>query len=424
MNGWIFAELLVVSCFLWTVIDPIYVLVANYNIDSGYDAGNRYVVELRAYSESDTGYNKAFASDSLSKEAYWRIARIIRNQPEVESYSISTTWSFPNSDSWSGAQLSPDTASIGNDGSGYIHLQWYEFVQSEGSNMFGTYGMKDAHTGGEIVLPEDCSGRIFVSEYLARRLFGTTDVEGKKVYEDKKSSVEIAGVFRDFKHHDYEQPYPLAVYAKRDMEGSGYMNWHYNFILKLKDGVSADAFESRFRNEVAPLLSIGNFYFEKLNTFSALSQNYAAKSGRTNKLRLQYALAGFAILCIFLGMVGTFWIRCDARRQEIGVMRSMGASRATICRQFLVEAGMLVTFAFLLAVPLLLHYAYVHGVYVVAGSGSPVPNPDYLQNHFGGHFSIVLLLSYVLLLLIALVGTFIPAQRAARVLPADALRDE
>ena len=35
-NGWIFMELLVVSFFLWTVIDPIYVLTANRHIDSGY----------------------------------------------------------------------------------------------------------------------------------------------------------------------------------------------------------------------------------------------------------------------------------------------------------------------------------------------------------------------------------------------------
>ena len=29
MNGWIFIELVIVSFFLWTVIDPIYILTAD-----------------------------------------------------------------------------------------------------------------------------------------------------------------------------------------------------------------------------------------------------------------------------------------------------------------------------------------------------------------------------------------------------------
>ena len=44
MNGWIFIELVIVSFFLWTVIDPIYILTADKLIASGYDAHNRYRV--------------------------------------------------------------------------------------------------------------------------------------------------------------------------------------------------------------------------------------------------------------------------------------------------------------------------------------------------------------------------------------------
>ena len=34
-NGWIFVELVIVSFFLWTVIDPIYVLTSNLALDPG-----------------------------------------------------------------------------------------------------------------------------------------------------------------------------------------------------------------------------------------------------------------------------------------------------------------------------------------------------------------------------------------------------
>ena len=202
------------------------------------------------------------------------------------------------------------------------------------------------------------------------------------------------------------------------------MAWMYPFVIRLKPGVDASAFKKRFQQEVGTQLSVGNFYFDSLKEFSALSEAYAMQSGVTNKLRLQYALTGFALLCIFLGMVGTFWIRSNARREEIGVMRSMGASQRCIVRQFLIEAWLLLTLAFILVIPLLLYHAQANGLYAVEMNRYFVPDPAYGQNRFGFHFMVVLIISYLILLLIALIGTYIPVRRAARTLPADALRDE
>ena len=78
--------------------------------------------------------------------------------------------------------------------------------------------------------------------------------------------------------------------------------------------MDARAFEKRFREEVAPQLQIGNFCYPELVSFNRQIRNELENSGTLNKLRVQYALAGFALLCIFLGMTGTFWVRCDARR--------------------------------------------------------------------------------------------------------------
>ena len=398
-NGWIFLELLVVSFFLWTVIDPIYVLTANRAIDRGYNPEGLYVVNIGMYDETNGNFDPDMASDSMNLVAYTRLARIVREQPEVECWAISGNQSFPCSNSWSGTQIYADTASL-HKREGFVHAQTYSFVATDGSNMLHTYGMKDARTGGDIQVPEQVEDKAFISERLALLLFGTADAVGKKVYQSDEP-LEVAGVFRDFKHRDYEQP-----------------------VIRLKPGVDVSAFKQRFQQEVAPQLSVGNFYFDSLKEFSELSEDYAMKSGVTNKLRLQYALTGFALLCIFLGMVGTFWIRSNARRGEIGVMRSMGASQGCIVRQFLIEAWLLLTVAFVLVIPFLLYHAHVNGLYMVEMGSYFVPNPAYGQNRFGFHFTVVLALSYVVLMLIALVGTYIPVRRAARTLPTEALRDE
>ena len=112
LHGWIFLELLVVSFFLWTVIDPIYVLTANRAIDRGYNPEGLYVVNIGMYDETNGNFDPDMASDSMNLVAYTRLARIVREQPEVECWAIAGNQSFPCSNSWSGTQIFADTASL------------------------------------------------------------------------------------------------------------------------------------------------------------------------------------------------------------------------------------------------------------------------------------------------------------------------
>ena len=57
-NGWIFVELVVVSFFLWTVIDPIYVLTSNLAIDPGYNEERAYALYMEYYDELHGKYDK------------------------------------------------------------------------------------------------------------------------------------------------------------------------------------------------------------------------------------------------------------------------------------------------------------------------------------------------------------------------------
>jgi ABC-type antimicrobial peptide transport system permease subunit len=125
-------------------------------------------------------------------------------------------------------------------------------------------------------------------------------------------------------------------------------------------------------------------------------------------------------------MLGTFWIRSNARRQEIGVMRSMGASRNDIIVQFLMEAAMLVTLAFVCMLPVLFNYIQVEGLYddVFAAANYPIISDKYWVNSFWQHFGMVTLITYLILLSISLLGTLIPVVKATNIFPADALRDE
>ena len=422
-NGWIFLELLVVGFFLWLVLDPICVLTSTKHIAPGYEEEGRYVVRLSAYEPTHGKYDEAFdKNDSLKVEHYHRVSRIIRDLPEVESHTIPVQLCFPGSGNWSGFQLFRDTADVAT--KSFVHSQQYSFVK--GTDPFLTYGMKDALTGETMRVNPNVEG-VYISENMALELFGTKDARGKTVYQnaDLNSALVVAGVFNDYKHFDYTQPYGLTILFKEKIEASPWMAWQYPFVFKLKEGVDEEAFVKRFVREVAPTLEGGNLYFAGIHSFNELCEDYNNSTGIYNKIRMHYALAGFAVLCVFLGMLGTFWIRSDARRQEIGVMRSMGASRRNIIIQFITEATLLVTMAFACTLLLIANYVFIEGMFddVFAGM-RPIISDKYWVNSFMEHFGVVSLVTYLIMLGISLIGTLIPVLKATQVLPADALRDE
>lgn len=423
MNLWIFLELLAVSFFLWLVLDPVYVLNVNKQTKRGYESEGRYVLDLSRYSKGHGDYDTT-ETMNLQKEALMRIARIVRNQPEVKSISISGSNAFPNGSGFYGHHFYADTTQAAMEKGAYA--QWTMNYAEDGSQFFQTYGMKDARNRQELIVPPGIADppRCFISAELARKLYGTVDVVGKKIFLGGKDiSEEIAGVFEDYKHRDYNQSLPFVVRFKKELVPTfGFLE--YAVVLCLKEGVNTEAFEARFMKEVAPQLKQGNYYLNKLRTFEEVGENLAKSQGIHVKLNTQFALATFALLCIFLGILGTFWVRCDDRRQDIGVMRSLGASKTTIIRQFFVETGLLVTLAFVCALPLLLHYVHESGMYYAIITGEPKDSLTVWWLETVPHFCMVSLLTYVILLLIALLGTYIPVSRAAKVLPADALRDE
>lgn len=424
MNGWILLELVIAGIFLWTVIDPMFVLGVHHFEPKGYETEGRYVLQMGAYGTNNSKRDTTVTGEQM-KDAFLNAIRIMRNCPEVESACLTTHASFPNSGSWNGAQYYPDTAKIKN--KEYVHTQYYSFLNMEGSNMFQTYGMKNALTGEEIVIPADAVTRniVYISEGFARHMYGTINVAGRKMYDYRKTEYEIAGVFNEYKHRDFEPYSPLVVRMEYKLTAPAeYIYYMYLIVIKLKEGVNTEVFEERFWKEEAPKMGMANIYCKKLTTFDKLRKDIATEDGVYNVVRLKSALAIFTLMCIFLGMVGTFWIRCNARRQEVGLMRSMGASRKGIVKRFLTESTLLVTVAYVVSLLFLVHYAMEGNMHAITGNGEPeftIINP--LLNDVP-HFCMVSLITYLILLLIALVGTIIPVKRAANVLPADALRDE
>jgi ABC-type antimicrobial peptide transport system permease subunit len=129
--------------------------------------------------------------------------------------------------------------------------------------------------------------------------------------------------------------------------------------------------------------------------------------------RLMATLSGFfgflAVVLATVGLYGVISYMVERRRSEIGIRMALGANRANILNLILREAGLL------LAIGLIVGTGLAIAVGRTAGSllfGLKPTDP------------FTLAMSVLLLAVVALVASYLPAFRASRLEPMLALREE
>ncbi len=407
-NAWIWIELVVASYFLWVVIDPVYVLTADRAIPDGYSLEDVYRLNMNEYKTTHRLYNPEMSSDSARKENFMRVYEAVRQCPDVVVTSVVNYGAFPQSDSWSGQSLNHDTLEA--------HIQAFKYLK--GTDYLGVFRiprMDPIHT----TTNESDERSIYLTQTLANKLFSNQgNPVGQYVTNSDSVPFRVAGITPDIQSRSNMQPsllgiIPVDLTVANLPRGS-------QICFRVRDGLASMAFAEKFKKEMRPQLQVGNFYLESVTDFPTISRQFEYTMGTTGTYRLQSGLALFFLLCTFLGVSGTFWLRCNARREEIGIRMALGSSQKIVLRQFLTEAWLLVTAGFIVGLFIVLQQVMTEGFAQATQNG----NPMYLQNQPVIHFLIVSTITYLSLLTTALVGTWIPAARAARTVPSEALHDE
>lgn len=133
---------------------------------------------------------------------------------------------------------------------------------------------------------------------------------------------------------------------------------------------------------------------------------------RLDNQKKKIAMVGFMLVNIFFGIVGTFWLRTQSRRAEIGLRAALGASKRQLRRELFLEG----LFLLALTLPLLLIFL-VNMLYL--------DMPDtYRLAYTWWRFLITLSVSYLLMGGMIYMGIRIPANKITRMSPAETLHYE
>jgi putative ABC transport system permease protein len=252
----------------------------------------------------------------------------------------------------------------------------------------------DEHDGAE-------SRALVINETFAKKFFPNEDPVGKRliINWDPKVADEIVGVVADIKESALDRDANPAIYWPHPREPYQFMN----FILRTATDpmIAASAAQKEIR-AIDPDQPVAD-----VRTMEAVVAKSIARP-RFNALLLGI-FAAVALVLASVGLYGVMNYSATQRTHEIGIRMALGATKTDVMR-LVVGNGMLLSFIGI-------------AIGVVAASGLTRVMQSFL---FGVEATDALTFGAVsaLLVLVALVASYIPARRATLVNPVIALRYE
>jgi hypothetical protein len=244
---------------------------------------------------------------------------------------------------------------------------------------------------------------VVVNEAFARKYLSGTDLAGQALQAGTFNGVpidwQIVGICGDAKYQDIKAEVPPTVYFTLRQD------WIDSACLVVRTALPPLTLVPAAHKCVAaidPAVPLANITTQKLVRDRSICQErlFATLCG---------ALAALALLLCCIGLYGLIAYNVVRRTGEIGVRMALGATRRNIARPILREALLLASIGVAVGLPA----AFAAGRLIRSQLYGLAP-----------HDPPTLAAAVVLLLAVAAVAAWIPARRAAKVDPMDALRYE
>ena len=184
--------------------------------------------------------------------------------------------------------------------------------------------------------PNELEGVLrWLSETAAANLFPNGENPIGQSLWSGHDSIKVAGIIKDVRT-TYGKLSPMIVrfpFMKNEYDKAD----GYDIILKIKPEVDLIDFEKKFRTDFLPTLKSGAFSVGQFESMDSLYEIGSKVRGVDSQKKLRYILSMFFICCAFFGITGTFWIKCNKQRSQIGLLRAMGSPKAGIIKKFFIN---------------------------------------------------------------------------------------
>ena len=200
---------------------------------------------------------------------------------------------------------------------------------------------------------------IILTAGTAKLLFGTTDALNKTVKYKNTSYLKVTGVIKDLPANtsirfDYLMPWSFLEHINEYVKNPGWGNFNFPVMVKVNNPANIDLINSKVKklfNENYKDQKSQNFLFP-LSDAHLYGEFLNGKSvgGNIERIYLFLALAFGILLVACINFMNMATAKSERRAKEVGIKKTIGATRGSLVIQFLTEAMILTTVAVLIAI--------------------------------------------------------------------------
>lgn len=421
-NGWLFAELVIVTVLLWLFLDSTIVAIHDTSLPLGYDSDRLVVMDFNAYKKGMPAWTAEGDSAEVSEMAVDNIYRMVLSHPDVENATLSDGQSVINADG-----LSTSVYLTGNPAVDTLVSNVMEKYVIPDTRYFETFGLQPvagSRPADQLSLMDqkDC---VVITRPVADFYWPGRNAVGQRFIKkiDRETGdttwLTVAGVVEAARDRDYQSPGSIGFRITRLRFPAS----NFQVVARLRDGVNPRKAADELYRWGSKSLTGGNFYLNTVTLHSDIRNRIWQRSAGS-KLALMGLLALFFMISLMLGTVGNVWLQTCKRIHEVGVLRSFGARRSDVMRMLMGESALLAFAAFVVGEIIYLQWALKFGLSKGVGLLFNSIDEPFWTNDFAIHFTVVSLAVLAVVEFCVLLGSWLPARALSRVNPVDALREE
>jgi ABC-type antimicrobial peptide transport system permease subunit len=199
---------------------------------------------------------------------------------------------------------------------------------------------------------------VVLTEGTARLLFGTTDVLNKTVRYRNQHDLKVTGVIKDLPANtslrfDYLMPWSFYESIEGWVKNPGWGNFSFLAMARVNDRGQLDLINSKVKklfNENYKEQRNENFLFPMADQhLHGEFLNGKSVGGDIERIYLFVGLAFGILLIACINFMNMATAKSERRAKEVGIKKTIGATRGSLVTQFLTEAMVLTIVAVLIA---------------------------------------------------------------------------
>ncbi|MDL2240466.1 FtsX-like permease family protein [Bacteroidales bacterium OttesenSCG-928-K22] len=406
VNLWILLELVLAFTILWFCSDTLIFSLIKMLEPKGFNIDHTYMIDV--WNEDEDADLEIFDDEEYRENAYdalWTIFERINNHPAIEHASLSIVASPYSGSYWGNCYFVDSIRECGQ----------YKFVSPEFFDVFQIELLKgrtfdyDANDSESVIISAGANNL-----FAERNPFQIDTIESAK----RDVKYNVIGVANKTKRMELEE-YRSVIYHCLTKEHFALSSSYYNreFCVRVKPSADND-FVNKFFDEMVSQLDVGPYFMASITPMSDKRKEYFEFAEYDDEFKSIFAFSAFLIVNIVLCVMGTFWLRIQSRRADIGLRMALGATKKSVQSFFILEALLLLFLASIIAFILCININEVLAD-VLENLGLPITGNTGFKVYITNY-----IVTLAVMAIIAVLSVWYPAKRASKINSVESLRIE